>query len=92
LLKPFKIDVALLPINGNDPSRGVAGNLNAAEAVQLAKAIDAKVVIPCHYDMFTFNTADVNEFVKEAEKKHQRYVVLEGGEYFSSEFLVDQLQ
>lgn len=92
LLKPFKIDVALLPINGNDPSRGVAGNLNAAEAVQLAKAIEAEVVIPCHYDMFTFNTADVNEFVKEAEKKHQCYAVLEGGEYFSSEFLVDQLQ
>jgi Predicted Zn-dependent hydrolases of the beta-lactamase fold len=29
LLKPFAVDVAILPINGNDPSRKVAGNLNA---------------------------------------------------------------
>jgi L-ascorbate metabolism protein UlaG (beta-lactamase superfamily) len=31
-LIPYKIDVALLPINGNDPARGVAGNLNATDA------------------------------------------------------------
>src|SRR5690349_19675773 len=37
LLAPYHIDVALLPINGNDPNRGVAGNLNAEEAVALAK-------------------------------------------------------
>nr|HRJ44349.1 MBL fold metallo-hydrolase [Caldilineaceae bacterium] len=30
-----KIDIALLPINGRYPVRGVAGNLSAAEAVQL---------------------------------------------------------
>ena len=43
LLKPFDVDVALLPINGNDPARGVAGNLNAKEAAELGKAIDAKL-------------------------------------------------
>ena len=59
ILKPFAVDVAILPINGNDPSRKVAGNLNAAEAAALGKAITAKTVIPCHYDMFRFNTADV---------------------------------
>lgn len=82
-LKPYKIDVALLPVNGDDPSRGIAGNLNAKEAVQLAKEIGAKVVIPCHYDMFTFNTVDVNEFVKEAEALHQPYKVLQPGKHFS---------
>lgn len=84
LLKPFKIDLALLPINGNDPGRGVAGNLDCCEAAQLAKEIGAGCVIPCHYDMFTFNTADVNDFVKACESIHQRYKVLRGGEYFYS--------
>jgi L-ascorbate metabolism protein UlaG (beta-lactamase superfamily) len=46
LLKPFAVDVAILPINGNDPSRKVAGNLNCEEAGMLGKAIGAKLVIP----------------------------------------------
>jgi L-ascorbate metabolism protein UlaG (beta-lactamase superfamily) len=83
LLKPFKVDVAILPINGNDPSRGVAGNLNAQEAAMLGKAIGAGVVIPCHYNMFEFNTADPAEFIKEAEKIDQPYKVLEHGDHFS---------
>jgi len=52
LLKPFAVDVAILPINGNDPFRKVAGNLNCEEAARLGKAINAKTVVPCHYDMF----------------------------------------
>jgi L-ascorbate metabolism protein UlaG (beta-lactamase superfamily) len=86
LIKPFKVDIALLPINGNDPSRGVAGNLSSKEAIQLAKAIDAKVVIPCHYDMFTFNTANPKEFEKEAQEAGQRYYILPPGGHFSSSF------
>lgn len=82
ILKPFNVDVAILPINGNKPERKVAGNLDCKEAATLGKAINAKIVIPCHYDMFTFNTADVNDFVKEAENVNQRYKVLQGGEYF----------
>jgi L-ascorbate metabolism protein UlaG (beta-lactamase superfamily) len=82
LLKPFNVDVALLPINGNKPERKVAGNLDCKEAAELGKAINAKVVIPCHYDMFSFNTAVVNDFVKEAEKINQPYKMLKGGEYF----------
>ena len=80
-LKPFAVDVAILPINGNKPERKVAGNLNCKEAAELGKAIHAKYVIPCHYDMFTFNTADVNEFVKEAEKINQPYKVVQPGEH-----------
>ncbi len=84
LLKPFNVDLALLPINGNDPSRGVAGNLNCLEAAQLAKEIDAGCVIPCHYDMFTFNTADVKDFVLACETIQQRFVVLHGGEFYKT--------
>jgi L-ascorbate metabolism protein UlaG (beta-lactamase superfamily) len=82
VLKPFSPDIAILPINGNDPARKVAGNLDYKEAVALAKAINADCVIPCHYDMFTFNTADVKDFVCEAEKMNQVYKVLRGGERF----------
>jgi L-ascorbate metabolism protein UlaG (beta-lactamase superfamily) len=82
LLKTFAVDVALVPINGNDPERKVAGNLNCKEAAELVKAINAKYVIPCHYDMFTFNTADVNDFKNEAEKINQPYCILRGGGHF----------
>jgi len=84
LLKPFNVDVAILPINGNKPERKVAGNLDCQEAVALGTAISADVVIPCHYDMFTFNTADVADFVAEAQKLGQGYNVLKGGECFLS--------
>jgi L-ascorbate metabolism protein UlaG (beta-lactamase superfamily) len=83
VLKPFKIDIAFLPINGNDPSRGVAGNLNTQEATQLAKEINAKMVIPHHYDMFTFNTADPNDFATEAKAINQGYKILKLGERFT---------
>ncbi|MGZ8556725.1 MAG: MBL fold metallo-hydrolase [Chitinophagaceae bacterium] len=83
-LMPFKVDLALLPINGNKPERKVAGNLDGREAAELAKAIHAKCVIPCHYDMFTFNTADVNEFTAVAKEINQPYKILTGGERFDS--------
>jgi L-ascorbate metabolism protein UlaG (beta-lactamase superfamily) len=84
LLNPFNINLALLPINGNDPKRGVAGNLNAREAVELAKDANIGLVIPCHYDMFTFNTADPGEFISIAESEGQAYEVLQQGGHFAS--------
>ncbi|MCA9835963.1 MAG: MBL fold metallo-hydrolase [Trueperaceae bacterium] len=82
-LSKWQIDLALLPINGHDPSRGVAGNLSAKEAVSLAKTLDIGCVIPCHYDMFSFNTVSPESFVAEAEKQGQGYYVLENGEGLS---------
>ena len=83
-LRRFTIDVALLPINGRAPERRVAGNLWGREAAWLAKEIGAGVVIPCHYDMFEFNTATPDEFVAECERLGQRYRVLKLGERWSS--------
>ncbi len=80
LLEPFNIDLAILPINGNDPSRGVAGNLNSEEAAWLAKSIKAKQTVPCHYDMFRFNTADVSLFTKACRKLDVNALVLGLGE------------
>ena len=83
-LRPYDIDVALLPINGRAPERRVAGNLNGREAAWLAKEIGAKLVIPCHYEMFEFNTADPrNEFIPECERLGQPYKVLRAGERWS---------
>jgi len=79
-LRSFRVDVALLPINGNRPERRVAGNLDAAEAVGLAAAIGAGLTIPCHYDMFTFNTADVGEFSLAASRVGIGHRVLGLGE------------
>ena len=81
-LKPFHIDVALLPINGNRPERRVAGNMNGREAAQCAKEIGAKWVIPHHFEMFEFNTASPDEFVAQCEKLGQNYRVLRAGERF----------
>jgi L-ascorbate metabolism protein UlaG (beta-lactamase superfamily) len=83
ILKPFQVDVAFLPINGNNPARGVAGNLNTEEAAQLGKAIEAKWVIPHHYDLFEFNTANPADFAKAADRWQQPYRILQLGERWS---------
>ncbi len=82
-LKEFKIDVAILPINGLRPERRVAGNLFGREAAQLASNTGAHLVIPCHYDMFDFNTASPDEFVQECQRLGQRYAVPKLGERLS---------
>lgn len=63
-----RFDVLFLPINGRDPSRGVAGNMGAAEAVDLAARVRPRFVVPHHYDMFTFNTAPVRDFEEQARR------------------------
>lgn len=67
MLQPHAVDIALLPINGRDARRralGTPGNLTPQEAAQLSVAIGARIVIPHHYDMFTFNTGDPKELVR----------------------------
>lgn len=82
-LRRFRLDVALLPINGRAPERRVAGNLWGHEAAQLAHDAAVQTVIPCHYEMFTFNTASPVDFIAAAERLGQKYRVLRAGERFS---------
>ena len=85
-IKLHQPNIALLPINGNDPARKVAGNLNAEEAVALAKNNMIPLLIPCHYDLFEFNTVNVNGFIEAAIKGKQKYCVLDlGGKITGSE-------
>ena len=84
-LRPFAVDVALLPINGRAPERRVPGNLSGPEAAQLASDIGAKLTIPCHYDMFEFNTATPNAFVDACRRLGQPFRVLRCGERLDAE-------
>jgi len=68
------VDVAFLPING------MLDNLDGPEAAQLARSVEASLAVPCHYDMFEFNTATPDAFVAECQRLGQRYRVLALGE------------
>ena len=81
ILRAWPIDVAILPINGSRPERRVAGNLDGAAAAQLAHDIGAGVVIPCHYEMFEFNTASPALFEATCHDLGQPYATLRAGEH-----------
>ena len=83
-LQAWPIDVALLPINGDLPERRVAGNLSGSEAAKLAKEIGASMAIPCHYEMFEFNTASPDEFIRTCDQIGQPYRILRCGERWST--------
>ena len=82
-LTPYRVNVALLPINGRPGS--VPGNLTGEEAAWLGRAMVARTVIPCHYDMFEFNTADPGDFARAARTLGQSFRILQYGERWESE-------
>lgn len=79
-LMDWPIDLALLPINGNKPERRVAGNLDGREAAQLARDIKTRMVVPCHYEMFEFNTATPELFEQTCRELGQPFKTLQAGE------------
>ena len=72
-----------MPINGRLPERRVTGNFWGREAAQFARDIDAGIVIPMHYEMFTFNTETPDDFVGSCNRLGQRHAVLRCGERWS---------
>ena len=81
-LRPWSIDVAFLPINGNKPERLVAGNMDGPEAAMVGKCIGARLAIPCHFELFEFNTASPQPFLAECERLGQPCLLLRNGEGF----------
>jgi L-ascorbate metabolism protein UlaG (beta-lactamase superfamily) len=79
-LAPFQVTLALLPINGRLPTRGVAGNLWGQEAAALANAISARLAVPCHFEMFAFNSETPDAFVAKCHELGQPYRLLRCGE------------
>lgn len=82
-LRKHGCDIALVPINGNKPERRVAGNLNGTEAAALAKAVNASIAIPHHFEMFEFNTEPPDEFAAACSRLSQPCKVLRCGERFT---------
>lgn len=78
-LRNWDIDLALLPINGRAPERRVAGNLNGEEAAILAHDIRARCVVPCHYEMFEFNTASTELFERTCRSIGQSFEIMKCG-------------
>lgn len=84
LLRGYSPQVMLLGINGRGArlqALGTPGNLTIAEAACLASAVGAEVVIPNHYGMFAFNTADPRRFVDHVREHYEELqpVVLQPG-------------
>ena len=86
-LRPLALDLALLPINGRAAERRVPGNFDGPEAARLSHAIGARLAVPCHYEMFEFNTAPPDAFASEAARLGQPYRVLRCGERLGSDEL-----
>lgn len=84
ILSNWDIDLAILPINGRAPERRVSGNLFGEEAADLANELNAGCVIPCHYEMFEFNTASPKAFVDRCQSLGQNFTVLRCGEAWRS--------
>lgn len=86
-LKPYGIDVAVLPINGSDWKRrhaNIIGNLNAREAADIAEEIGADLLIPLHYDLFPYNAENPSHLVDYMVQDHpgRKYHIMAPGERF----------
>jgi L-ascorbate 6-phosphate lactonase len=78
-LEDKEIEIALLPINGRDYFReeqGIVGNLDCREAVQLARRIGARILVPHHWDGFAGNTERPGLVVDEAAALGELHVLV----------------
>lgn len=70
-LRQQPVDLALLPVNGRSErlrARGIPGNMTFAEAVALCRAAGIGTMIPHHFGMFAFNTADTTELRQQIDR------------------------
>ena len=81
-LRPWRLDVAMLPINGRDAERlraGCIGNMTYQETADLAGSLSPGLTIPTHYDMFATNSEDPRLFVDYMAVKYPALRVLVPG-------------
>jgi L-ascorbate metabolism protein UlaG (beta-lactamase superfamily) len=77
---PHGVDVAFVPINGK------LGNMDGADAARLAYEAGAFIAIPCHHEMFRFNTASTSRFVAECVRIGQEYRLPRIGERITIDY------
>ncbi|HEV3496279.1 MAG TPA: MBL fold metallo-hydrolase, partial [Actinomycetes bacterium] len=73
LLRRHRVDVALLPINGRDAdreARDLVGNLDAGEALALARDAGVGTVVPMHFELMEGNLGDLEAFTRLAPELH----------------------
>ena len=66
-LKRENFDLVFLPINGRDAerlARGAIGNMTYQEAVDVAGAVQPRLTVPGHYEMFANNEEDPQLFAE----------------------------
>lgn len=71
-VKALEPEIVLLPVNGRDAereARGILGNMDGKEAVDVAVAVGAKALIPLHYDGVVGNLSDVAMVVSAARDR-----------------------
>jgi L-ascorbate metabolism protein UlaG (beta-lactamase superfamily) len=82
-----KIDLACLPVNGRDGWRermGLIGNLDGAEALELAARLHTDVLIPMHNDLFAVNHVNISILADLIDRKAPRQKIhwLQPGETY----------
>lgn len=80
-----KMNIMFVPINGHDWSRyskGIMGNMNYREALDLCHFVGTDLVIPMHYDLFDDNTENPAYFVDYLYKNYlgQKFKMFMPGE------------
>lgn len=61
-----QIDILMVPVNGRSYYKlqdDILGNMNAVEAVLLAKKIHARLLVPMHFDLYDVNCINPAHFV-----------------------------
>ncbi len=86
-VKPYAVDVAMLPINGRDyfrTGKDIIGNFNCEEAILLAKAIGADMLVPMHHDLYGINRVRPAHFVDAVEEldPFRKYHIFAPGELY----------
>jgi L-ascorbate metabolism protein UlaG (beta-lactamase superfamily) len=76
-LKNHRLHLAFLPVNGRSAGRrqlDILGNMDAAEAMLLAHCLAAgqglDLVVPTHYDLYSFNGAKLSQVAEAWEMTH----------------------
>lgn len=68
------LDVLIAPING------AYGNLNEKECTELAKCLQPKVTVPCHFGMFPSHGGNSGIFIELMREQNSPYKIMTMGE------------
>lgn len=96
-VKEFKPNLALLPINGRDDfrrKRNVPGNFTIEEAVEICRAAGIPFLVPHHFGMFEFNTADmakVRRIIKNGKGSPPEVYIPKIGQIFDCAIFSDHI-